>query len=114
MQNADEALLSIILAGQGLLVKMLITFEPHNIFFDQILHTYTFLKLAGKMTKTKKYWTCLDSKHCALGCWIKRETPRPLGHHILYTAQEQFTYIPNTCAYQSVVLASMRPAQWVP
>ena len=30
MQNGDEALLSIILSGRGLTVKMLITLEPHN------------------------------------------------------------------------------------
>ena len=32
MQNSDEALPSIILAGQGLLLKMLITLEPHHTF----------------------------------------------------------------------------------
>ena len=32
MQNGDKGLLSIILAGQGLSVKMLITLEPHGIF----------------------------------------------------------------------------------
>ena len=32
MQNGDEALPSIILASLGLLVKMLITVEPHHIF----------------------------------------------------------------------------------
>ena len=32
MQNGGEGLSSIILAGQGILVKMLITFEPHGIF----------------------------------------------------------------------------------
>ena len=32
MQNGDGALSSIILAGQGLLVKMLIALEPHHIF----------------------------------------------------------------------------------
>ena len=31
MQNNDEGLPSIILAGRGLLVKMLITVEPHQI-----------------------------------------------------------------------------------
>ena len=36
----DEALPSTILAGRGLLVKMLIILEPHH--FDQILHTFTF------------------------------------------------------------------------
>ena len=38
MQNDDEALPSIILAGRGLLVKMLKTLKPDHIF-DQILHT---------------------------------------------------------------------------
>ena len=46
MQNGDAALQSIILAGRGILVKILITLE--------ILRTYTFLKLAGKMTKKRK------------------------------------------------------------
>ena len=32
MQNGDEASPSIILAGQALIVKMLITLEPHGIF----------------------------------------------------------------------------------
>ena len=32
MQNSGEGLPSIILAGQGILVKMLITLEPHGIF----------------------------------------------------------------------------------
>ena len=32
MQNGDAALQSIIFAGQGILVKMLITLEPHHIF----------------------------------------------------------------------------------
>ena len=35
MQNRDEGLPSIILAGRGILVKMLINLEPHGIF-DQI------------------------------------------------------------------------------
>ena len=59
------------------LVNMLLILEPHHIlivYFDQILHTYTFLKLAGKMTKKtnkkkrtiiKKYLSCLDLNHCA-------------------------------------------------
>ena len=41
MQNGDEASLSNILAGWGILVKMLIFLEPQHIFY-QILHTYTF------------------------------------------------------------------------
>ena len=41
MQNSDKGLPSIILAGQGLLVKLRITLEPHGIFY-QILHTDTF------------------------------------------------------------------------
>ena len=32
MKKGDKASLSIILAGRALLVKMLITFEPHGIF----------------------------------------------------------------------------------
>ena len=52
MQNGDEALSSIILVGQGLLVKMLITLEPHNIFY-QFLNTKIFLEIGRKMTKKK-------------------------------------------------------------
>ena len=40
-QIGDEGLPSIILAGHGLLVKMLIILELH-IYFDQILHTGTY------------------------------------------------------------------------
>ena len=40
-QNGDEALLSIILAGRGILVKMLIITKPHYIFLS-ILHSYPF------------------------------------------------------------------------
>ena len=32
MQNGGEGLLSTLLAGQGILVIMLITLEPHGIF----------------------------------------------------------------------------------
>ena len=42
MQNGDNVLPSTILAGCGLLVKMLITFEPHGIFGSN-LHTYACL-----------------------------------------------------------------------
>ena len=35
MQNSDETLPSIILAGRGLVVTMLITLEPHHIFFTK-------------------------------------------------------------------------------
>ena len=36
MQNGDEAVPSINLAGRGLLVKMFITLEPLGIFFIKI------------------------------------------------------------------------------
>ena len=39
MQNGDEALSSIILAGPALLIKMLITLEP-MVLSLQILYTY--------------------------------------------------------------------------
>ena len=42
MQNGDEGLPSIILVGQGLLVKMLLPLEPHGIFFYQIVRTNKF------------------------------------------------------------------------
>ena len=41
MQNSDEASLSNILAGQALLVKMLITLD-HMVYFVYILYTYVF------------------------------------------------------------------------
>ena len=33
-------------------------------------------------------------------CWITRKPLKPLGHHMLYSTQEQFTFIPLTCANQ--------------
>ena len=41
MQNGDEASASNILAGQALLMKMLITLD-HMVYFVQILFTYVF------------------------------------------------------------------------
>ena len=41
MQNGDEALPTISTVGRGQLVEMIITFEL-SVYFDQILHTYTF------------------------------------------------------------------------
>ena len=38
MHNGDEASPSIILAGRALLVKMLITLEPHGIFAAKFVH----------------------------------------------------------------------------
>ena len=40
MQNDDEALLSISLAGHGQLVKMLITIEPHGMFTLKFAYLY--------------------------------------------------------------------------
>ena len=41
MQNGDDALSSIILAGQGILVKMLITLNGMlYMYFDKKFHTY--------------------------------------------------------------------------
>ena len=42
MQNGDEFLLSIISAGRGILVKMLITLEPHHIFGSNFAFIYIF------------------------------------------------------------------------
>ena len=41
MLNGDETSPSIILAGGGILVKMLIALELHGLFLS-ILHAYTF------------------------------------------------------------------------
>ena len=46
MKKDDEASPSIILAGQALLVKMLITFEPHGIFGSNFVYLYN-LTLSG-------------------------------------------------------------------
>ena len=40
MQNGDEASPSIIFAGRALLVKMLITLEPHDIFGSTVVYYY--------------------------------------------------------------------------
>ena len=40
MQKGDEASPSIILAGRALLVKMLITLEPHGIFGSNFVYYY--------------------------------------------------------------------------
>ena len=40
MKKGDEALPSIILAGRALLVKMLITLEPHGIFGSNCILMY--------------------------------------------------------------------------
>ena len=42
MQNGDEALPSIILAGRALLVTMLITLELHGIFSSNFACLYSF------------------------------------------------------------------------
>ena len=42
MQNGDEDSPSIILAGRALLVKMLITIEPHGIFGSNFVYIYVF------------------------------------------------------------------------
>ena len=41
-QNGDESLLSLILDGRGLLVKMLITLEPHHMFGSNFAFLYIF------------------------------------------------------------------------
>ena len=40
MQNDDVGLPSIILAGRGIIVIMLITFEPHGIFLSNFAYEY--------------------------------------------------------------------------
>ena len=40
MQNGDKALQSIIVAGRGLLVKMLITLLPYHIFWSNFAYLY--------------------------------------------------------------------------
>ena len=48
MQKGDEASPSIILAGRALLVKMLITVEPHDIFFLNFVYMICILTLSSQ------------------------------------------------------------------
>ena len=67
MQNGDEASPSIILAGRDLLVKMLITLEPHGVFSSNfaLIPFYIVLILVCK-TKTRLHqasvWPVMVSK----------------------------------------------------
>ena len=95
MQNGDEALPSIIFAGRGLLVKMLIILELHHTVWSKYAYLYVLKKkLAGKMTKKSKILrknVRLALNNCALGFWITRMHLRQLGNQVLYTILEQFT-----------------------
>ena len=69
MLNSGKGLLGLISAGSGLLMKMLITLEPHHIDGFNFAYLYIFFcKLAGKMTIQKKYIShaCIES--LASGC----------------------------------------------
>ena len=55
MQNGDEASPSIILVGRALLVKILITLEPHGIF-GSIVYTIIFLTGNHQDFSLKQYW----------------------------------------------------------
>ena len=52
MQKGDEASPSIILAGRALLVKMLITLEPHGIFGQNL---YTYVNCAKRPNCAKRF-----------------------------------------------------------
>ena len=55
MQNGEESLPSIILGGRGILVKMLITLEPHHIFGSNFAFLYIFeIGWENDKEKTKK------------------------------------------------------------
>ena len=62
MQNGDKALSSIILAGRGILVKMLITLEPHHIFYA-ISHAYLCFSTVGVVGADTMYD---GERQCAL------------------------------------------------
>ena len=51
MQKGDEASPSIILAGRALLVKMLITVEPHGIFGSNFVYIICILILSSHWYK---------------------------------------------------------------
>ena len=74
MQNGDETLLSIILAGWSLLVKMLITHVPQHIFWSNFAYLYIFL-IGSQNDKEKNiknttrpplvvYYLCLSDENC--------------------------------------------------
>ena len=52
VQNGDEGLPSIILAGRGLLLKMLITLEPNGIFFIKFCVLIHFKIIGTQVCKT--------------------------------------------------------------
>ena len=66
----DEGLLSIIIAGSG----QFVTFESHGIFGSKFAYLFilTFTTKRKKNIK-KKYWSLMDSNHCASGCWLTRK-----------------------------------------
>ena len=79
MQNGDEASPSINLAGQALLVKMLITLEPHDIFSSNFASLYTLHCLDTSMQKQRRGFTELASV-------------QPVMNHIVYFDQILLTY----------------------
>ena len=69
----DEGLLRIILAGWGLLVKMLITHEPHHIFSSNLAYLYIF-ETYRENDKEKKM-TTPGFTPLYIRLWIARKPP---------------------------------------
>ena len=112
MQNGDKTLPSTILAGRGLLLKMLRLLLIRTIYFYQIFHTYTFFEIGKENDKAKKeknsYAWNRTTTHASVAVGTRKRT-RPLGHHVLYIL-EQFTYISFTCALQIKIARPLSPS----
>ena len=54
MQNGDDALSSIILAGQRIFVKMLIPLELHHVFWSIFAYLYIFSEISRENDIEKK------------------------------------------------------------
>ena len=99
MQISDEVFaISIILAGQCLLVKMLILVESDHIF-DQILHTYTFFEMDREITKKKNHAWIRTTVCLAVGI---QESLLDYSHPLIVYILEEFKYISFTCAGQNL------------
>ena len=109
-------MVTIILVGRGLLVKMLITLEKHHLRWSKFACLYIF-EIGRQNDKEKKRYKeknrlRMDSNHCASGCWIRNKPLRPLGHHILYTTLEQG---PLTVAVSlPIILIKIKVDQMIP
>ena len=73
MQNGDETLPNIIVVGQGLLVKMLITLEKHHLCWSEFACLYIF-EIGRQNDKEKKRY-----KEKIGYAWIPTTVPQAVG-----------------------------------